>query len=372
MIRTLPNGIDIHKSIRILESLPYKKGVYASRNWGHRLHSLLSYPSKLKPSIAYFLITLFTKEGEKIFDPFSGVGTIPFEACSQGRVGIGSDLSPIAYQATWAKVDPPIEEDIIPQLIFLEQFIEENKSHIELDVEDEIITYYHPDTLNEILAAKKFFEINHDQNLSFLIACTLHILHGNRPYALSRRSHNIMPWPPKGPTVYKSLMKSLNEKVHRMLKPLPIKFVRGKALNDNVSHLSLSEESVDCILTSPPFFGNRDFLRMNRIRLWFGGWTYKTQNDVKSEFLEHKKDFEIYNDVFIEFYRVLKPDSLCILHLGVVKSVDMAKNLIPFAKKHGFNVLKTIYEDASKLESHGIVHRGATQKHQFLVLKKGN
>ena len=371
MSRTLANGIEVEKSLGILESLPYKKGRYASRNWGHRFHFLLSYPSKLKPSIAYFLVQLFTKEDERVLDPFSGVGVIPFEACRQGRIGIGSDLSPVAYHATKAKVDPPTVEEIERQLRLLQRFVEENKSRVEMDVEEEIVPYYHSQTLKEILAAKKFFETNQEENLSFLIACVLHILHGNRPYALSRRSHNIMPWPPKGPTVYKSLFKSLYEKVQRMLKPgLPLTFVRGKALQDNVFKLSLGEETVDSIITSPPFYSNRDFLRMNRIRLWFCGWRYEMQNEMKSVFLEHQKDIGIYDGVFGEFYRVLKPDSLCIMHLGVVKTVDMANRLAPHAEKHGFEKLRTIYEDTSKLESHGIVDRGATQEHQFLILKK--
>ena len=59
------------------------------------------------------------------------------------------------------------------------------------------------------------------------------------------------------------------------------------------------------------------------------------------------------------------------MHLGVVKKVDMAKNLISLAEKSGFKVLSTIYEDTSNLESHGIRDRGATHKHQFLILQKG-
>ena len=50
MLRTLSKGIDVEHSLSILESLPYKKGDYASRSWGHKFHFFLSYPSKLKPS----------------------------------------------------------------------------------------------------------------------------------------------------------------------------------------------------------------------------------------------------------------------------------------------------------------------------------
>lgn len=91
---------------------------------------------------------------------------------------------------------------------------------------------------------------------------------------------------------------------------------------------------------------------------------------MKSVFLEHQKDIGGYENVFREFNKVLKPDRLCIMHLGVVGNFDMARNLSPFAKKAGFAEIATIYEDTSKLESHGIVDRGAARKHQFLILRK--
>lgn len=370
-IAPLDNGINLEKSISDLAALPYRRGKYASRNWGHKFHFLMSYPSKLKPSIAFHLVNLFTKEGEIILDPFSGVGTIPFEACSQGRVGIGSDLSPVAFHVTRAKVDPPSNKQVEKQLDELETFIKQYKENVKMDVEPEIVSYYHPETLKEILAAKMFFENNQERNYSFLIACTLHILHGNRPYALSRRSHNIMPWPPKGEFVYKPLMKSLREKVHRTLETgLPLGFVRGKAFQENIFRLPFSDSSIDCIITSPPFYINRDFLRMNRIRLWFCGWNYNKQKEMKSVFLEHQKDLAVYRLIFNQLYRVLKSDRLCIMHMGVVKNMDMAKALAPYAEAEGFEVVTTIYEDTAHLESHGIVDRGATKKHQFLILRK--
>jgi SAM-dependent methyltransferase len=370
--KVLSNGIDLNEAVNILSTLPYKNGEYSSRYWGHPFHFLISYPSKLKPSIAYFLVKLFTKASEKVLDPFSGVGTIPFEACSQGRVGIGSDISPVAYHATRAKLDPPSPRELREQLTLLDDYIKSSRETVAEDVEEELIPFYHPETLREILAAKRFFsDYANLMNLSFLFACMLHILHGNRPYALSRRSHNIMPWPPKGEFIYKPVMRSLTEKALRMISVgLPKQFIRGMTLQDNVCSLSLDKESVDCIITSPPFYGNRDFLRMNRIRLWFCGWNYKKQDIMKSVFLEHQKDIGGYENVFREFNRVLKPGRLCIMHLGVVGNFDMARNLSPFAKKAGFAEIATIYEDTSKLESHGIVDRGATRKHQFLILRK--
>lgn len=367
---TVHDEIDVERGIQILRKLPYRQGQFASRSWGHPFHSLMSYPSKLKPSIAYFLVNLFTRQGERVLDPFSGVGTIPFEACSQGRLGIGSDINPVAYHVAQGKVDPPGLDELKGQILALDRYIH-GKSVINQIVEPEIVEYYHPETLREILAARQFFLEERPMNTSFLFACMLHILHGNRPYALSRRSHNIMPWPPKGEFVYKSVIGSLSEKALRTLEAsLPMGFVRGISLQEDAVSLSHIDESIDCILTSPPFFGNRDFLRMNRIRLWFAGWDYESQKKMKSKFFEHQKDVSIYARMFREFGRVLRPRHLCVMHLGVVSNYDMAQHIVPLAESAGFAELATLYEDTSKLESHGIVDRGATKKHQFLILRK--
>jgi len=81
-------------------------------------------------------------------------------------------------------------------------------------------------------------------------------------------------------------------------------------------------------------------------------------------------DIKIYSEIFDEYYRVLKSKSLCIIHLGVVKDLNMAELLSPIATKSNLKVLGIVNEDSSKLESHGIRDRGATHTHQFLFLKK--
>jgi len=357
------------ENIKYFSTLPYKEGDFKSRAWGHPLHFLLSYPSKLKPSIAHYLVKLFTKPGQIVLDPFSGSGTIPFEACYQGRKGIGVDINPLAYHTTKAKVQNVTLIELEKQITELDKFIKKNIKN-NFQVEKELIDYYHKKTLNEIAIVREFF-LKTKKDYSFLMACFAHILHGNRPYALSRRSHNIMPWPPKGPRVYKHVIKHLEDKVKRMKKiELPESFVLGESYQADTTEVPLKNSSVDCIITSPPFTSNRDFLRMNRIRLWFCGWDYSTQEKLKIRFIENHSDLKIYSEIFDEYYRVLKSKSLCIIHLGVVKDLNMAELLSPIATKSNLKVLGIVNEDSSKLESHGIRDRGATHTHQFLFLKK--
>lgn len=104
MINVINEDNDYSEAMKKLSQLPYHFKPFSARNWGHIRHTICSYPSKIKPAIAYNLVALFTQPKELVLDPFSGVGTIPFEACLQGRKGIGIDLSPFAFHVTSAKI----------------------------------------------------------------------------------------------------------------------------------------------------------------------------------------------------------------------------------------------------------------------------
>lgn len=63
-------------------------------------------------------------------------------------------------------------------------------------------------------------------------------------------------------------------------------------------------------------------------------------------------------------------DSLGFTSAGIVKKIDMAKELEKIGMEIGFKVNGIINEDSRKMESHGIRDRGATHTHQFLFLEK--
>ena len=87
------------------EKLPFKSPPFDGRNWGSPLHSLCSYQGKLKPAIAHFLVTQFTKPGETVLDPLSGAGTIPLEALLNGRRALANDLQELGFILSSAKVN---------------------------------------------------------------------------------------------------------------------------------------------------------------------------------------------------------------------------------------------------------------------------
>ncbi len=360
--------------------LEYKKSPYSKRNWGNNLHSLCSYQGKLKPSIAHFLVNLFTKPGMSILDPLSGVGTIPFEACLQGRKGIANDLSFLAYANSFAKLtrqDAIKTQDKIKKLA---RFIEKNlvsKSEAQKTVfgyNKDIKDYYEDRTFREILTARAYFQSKKvlDSEDALILASLLHILHGNRPYALSRRSHGVIPFAPTGNFEYKNLVEKLTEKVNRSLKAGKNgEFLEGIALNKDFLDLNnnLEKESVDAIITSPPFLNSTKFYMSNWIRLWFTGWDEQDFEIKKNDFLEVKqsKDFLVYEKFFNTCKKLLKKDGVIIMHLGKTEKVDMGKLLLPIAEKH-FKVFDLFDEDVAHVEKFGIRDQGATHVHQFLFL----
>jgi hypothetical protein len=364
------------------KALPYKNPPYNSRNWGHALHNLCSYQGKLKPSLAHFLVKLFSLENMKILDPLCGVGTIPLEACLQGRIGIGNDLSLLAYVNTLAKVNKPNQKKMSDEISKLEKFIRKNlvsKSEVErlkFGYNRNITEYYHPDTLREIITARNYFKRikSYDCEKALLLSATLHILHGNRPYALSRRSHNVTPLAPKGPFVYKSLIEKVNEKIKRTLElERPQNFRNGEAFNEDYKNLDarIKDNSIDLIITSPPFFDSTRFYMSNWIRMWFCGWDKDDFETKKNEYLETQqvKNMSVYGQFFKICKRLLKKDGIIIMHLGKSDKQDMGKTLSEIASED-FEVFDLFDENVSHCEKFGIKDQGATRAHQFLFLIK--
>ncbi|MHC4424699.1 MAG: DNA methyltransferase [Planctomycetota bacterium] len=359
----------------------YKAKPYSKRNWGNSLHSLCSYQGKLKPAIAHFLVKTMTKKGDRILDPFSGAGTIPFEACLQGRHGDGIDINPLAHANTLAKVAFPSHEAVYDLRDRLSSYLdqcpvtESELSQVQLqNINGRLQDYFHRTTFAEIVTARKFFSTidQHTPASAFVESCLLHILHGNRPYALSRRSHGLTPFSPTGPFEYKALLCHLNAKMRRALRAqMPPTYVHGSAHLCSVFDFK-AEQPYDAIITSPPFLNSTRFYIANWMRLWFCGWENNDfKSTTRSDYLEEMQtqSITVYKQVFSKFSTFLKPRGLCVLHLGVKGKRDMGNELIPQAERVGFEVLSLLYEDVSLCETHGVRDQGSTNKHQFLFLQ---
>ncbi len=360
--------------------LPHQKLPFSKRNWGHPNHSLCSYQGKLKPSIARNLIKTFIPENGKFLDPFAGVGTLPFEGALSGLYSYGFDISLPAFYISTAKVGRTQDRECYNYIELLENFIKSNhctKTELEettaFGFNKKLVDYYEPKTLQEIILARRFFKEFRPKNTSemLVISSLLHILHGNRPYALSRNSHPIVPYAPTGEFIYKNLVSKLKEKVLRVLQAgYPNIFQEGKIfLQDATSIWPQEVCELDAIITSPPFFDSTRFYVANWLRIWFAGWQEIDFKQQISSFIEEKQkvSFKIYEPIFRQARERLKKDGVFVLHLGKSVKCDMANELKKVANKW-FRAAEIFDENVEHCESHGIRDKGTVTSHQYLVL----
>jgi len=360
--------------------IPHQQEPYSRRNWGHKNHSLCSYQGKLKPAIAHYLVKTFVPEDGTVLDPFSGVGTIPFEAALAGKFSYGIDISLPAYYIAYAKVNVPISSESFAYIETLDNYIRNNKcTKEEVDgvknfgFNKKLSEYYEENTLKEILLARRFVKENYPSTPSemLVVASILHILHGNRPYALSRRSHPIVPYAPTGEFIYKSLIDKLCEKVNRVItEEFPLNFRNGKIFNQDSTIVWPQEiNDLDAIVTSPPFFDSTRFYLANWIRIWFTGWSEIDFKHQPKSFVDERQkiDFAIYDSIFRQAKERMKKDGVFVLHLGKSNKCDMALELQKISKRW-FKTADLFDESVEHCESHGIRDKGTVTSHQYLVL----
>lgn len=370
----------LEERIRGFQSgLPYTVAPYSKRNWGHPLHSLCSYQGKLKPAQAHWLVREFANAGDHILDPLGGVGTIAFEAGMLGYSSSSIDINPFPFCIASAKLNPPaLEEALAGVDEFLERvskidLCDADFSAAQFGLNAKVVDYFHPATLQQVLQVRSYFLDceNLSQLEMFYKACTLHILHGNRPYALSRRSHPITPFAPKGEFEEKDLAKSLKEKVERSLYALPTDYVRGDSfLSDFRDAQDLLSRPVDLVITSPPFVGMR-FDRPNWMRLWFCGWgadDFKTKS-LRSLDRQQSKSFDVYAEFFESCASVMSNGGLLLVHLGGSKSYNMVGALRGLADAN-FQYVGEISEDVTTVERHGVSDKGRTTHNYVLIFKR--
>lgn len=368
-----------------ISNMPYKEAPYSGRNWGHPWHSLCSYHGKLKPAIAHFLVEQFTEPGDVVVDPLSGVGTIPLEACLQGRIGIGNDLSELAYCVTKAKVEKANLEDCMEVISQLQTYIEANKNsddivaqiqkYSDFGYNGKLPDYFHEDTYKEILTARSYFvpKINTMSSAEAMVfSCFLHVLHGNRPYALSRNSHPLTPYAPTGEFIYKNVVEHITDKLTASYRKGEFDhYLPGKAILGDYQDLSRCGIHADAVISSPPFADSIRFYMQNWMRLWLCGWEAEDYKHAEDLFLDQKqrKDFDIYQSFFKMCYDILNPGGKVILHLGKTDKVDMAEELSKRAAPY-FDEVYRGTENVQQIEKHGIKDKGATVEHQYLFLQK--
>lgn len=361
------------------------RGSFNSRE--SSLQQLSPYVGKMKSGMARVLVNLYSRRGDTVLDPFSGSGVVPLEAVLAGRRAWANDLSPYAYVLTQGKLEAPGSLRVaIERAKALIDAVERDAPSVDLTVVPEWVReFFHPDTLREVLTA---FRVLRQQGEYFLTACLLGILHHVRPGFLSYPASHLVPYlrknkypPDEFPEMYayRDLRSRLLAKVRRAYRRhmLPVDWEqrRYRVWQVNSMNLPIKDETVDAIISSPPYFGALDYARDNRLRLWFLGC--EDWRELDASLTANGKVYLPQMAICLrEMYRVLKPGSHCILVLGDVdrdgktrRTAEILADLATEVTQERF-VVDTIYDDRIPDERRSRRRTRTTKFERILVMHK--
>lgn len=218
-----------------------------------------------------------THQGDLIVDPFCGCGVVALEAAANGRRIVAGDWNPYAVLLTRAKLFPPASQRAAERRLrdmwklSREQFREQDLRTVPLWVR----RFFHPETLRNALA---FRDACVDQGDDFLLACLLGILHHQRPGFLSYPSSHLVPYlrdrkfPRRSfPEMYeeRNVLVRLEAKVRRTFRRSPSKYTESRRVFNIDAREFPRVRGIKAVITSPPYMNELDYVRDNRLRLWF-------------------------------------------------------------------------------------------------------
>ena len=286
----------------------------------NKLHQLSPYIGKLKSTIARDLLLKYSAPGDLVVDPFCGSGTVPFEAASLQRRVIAADVNPYAVMLTRAKLQHP--SSVEEALDRMQQRLSE-ASNYDVDlrtVPSWVRRFFHPETLRDSLKFANACIAGAD---NFLLSCLMGILHHQRPGFLSYPSSHLVPYlrdnkypRSRYPEMYerRELAPRLEKKVRRALCSPVAMHVARQVECVSVEALQLSPGVVDVIITSPPYMNALDYVRDNRLRMWF---LDRATTNYSPEPTDKRGSFDRLMGGFVSgCVSRLRPGGLCVLVVG--------------------------------------------------------
>lgn len=347
------------------------------------LHQIAPYIGKMKSTMAKVLIEACSQPGDTVLDPFVGSGVVAFESLITGRGTVSGDVNPYAVVLTRAKLSAPSKLD--RTLALSEYYLKragKESSGVDIDsVPDWVRKFFHPKTLRETIALAKALRRSRQY---FLLGCLLGILHHQRPGFLSYPASHSVPYLrttkfPKDtyPELYqyRAVRPRLLNKVRRVYRRIPRinRSLLKKCYLKDAVHLPLSDGSIDAVVTSPPYMNALDYIRDNRLRLWFLGYTNET---VLGKYIPknvHKFEELMYNCLEM-ILRVLRSKKRCIMVVGEVNrsgyAVDTMKVLLDMARKVGGFDCEAIVEDSIPQDRRVRKKGTCTRREWIVVLRK--
>jgi len=322
------------------------------------IHYTVSYRGSFKPELPEYFIRNYlnlpneerihkliqNREIEKIpivFDPFVGRGTTVIQANIMGAIGWGNDINKMSHKIIAALTNPPTLEEVKCRLDEI-PFDCERDDLDSTEIETlGLKAFYHKETLKQLLNLKDYLakeDIDHIDRFIEIVAMSR--LHGHSSGFFSAYS---FPQFSVSPTSQLKINQKHGNPIKKDIKPRIIKKAKeslsdldkyslmkslskyNKVTSFDIRSLPSDiypDNSVDLIITSPPFLSQVDYIADNWLECWFLG----IDQDEFKEKLVQTPNLERWSNFMEEslstMFRVLKPNHYCVVEVGDVNNTN--------------------------------------------------
>lgn len=312
----------------------------------HSLHEV-SYRACFKPQLPRFFIDRLTRPGDTVYDPFMGRGTTLLEAALLGRVAIGCDVNPLSKVLVEPRLQPPEVEAVRQRLSDVDWSANE-------EFPEDLLTFYHPDTLREICALKAYLSRRREGGPLDAVDAWIRMVAVNRLTGHSPGFFSVYTLPPNQAVAVAAQQKinaSRNQIPPRRTVPTLI-VAKSRSLLGDYDHRTgvllgsvqgrhrlltepaattpqIGSATVNLVVTSPPFLDVVNYAGDNWLRCWFCGID---PADVKLTILKKIEDWrDAMTSVFLELNRVLTSGGHLAFEVGEVRGgrVRLEEHVIP-------------------------------------------
>lgn len=317
----------------------------------HSIHEI-SYRATFNPNLPKYFIEKFTKQNETVYDPFGGRGTTSLQAYLMNRNFISNDINPLMIALLKGRVNPPKISEVEDRL----KKINLNKSIRLTKWEEENLTpFYNIKTLKQIKNLKNYFlNQKRDRVDDFILSVTLSRLSGH-----SKGYFSVYTLPPNQAvqpkrqlkinakynndlSEFKDISPLILRKANSLLRQEINKWkVKEKYLtNDSRSTKSIKSNTVDLVVTSPPFINIVDYVGDNWIRNWFIDEIMSKDAITQTPSVDKWENFIL--DTLVELKRVVRPGGKIAFEVGEVSrgKLDLAINVMRLGEEAGLAVKK--------------------------------
>ncbi len=293
-------------------------------------HWMYPYKGKFHPQMIRALLNFIkVNEGDLVLDPFMGSGTTILESQILGLNSVGIDVSPVCVLVSKVKTESVAVLDKIKEI--KDEILKQNETNL--------TNFENPENKG-IRASVEGIKDEKVRNFFLVAELISHSDESRRGRDFHKSFSNNVEKMLKSVEDFDKAIKEVG------LKPGKVRIEKGDSRD-----IKLKDNSIDGIITSPPYSIALDYVKNDAHALEALGFDTKI---IREEFIgvrgTNSNRIVLYNQDIMksidEMFRVLKPGKFCVIIIGDasylgerIKTVDFT---LQYAKKLGFKLIKNI------------------------------